>query len=699
MRFSRMFCAAAVALCLLGALAQGARADELFGRVWEEVNDLEGYQDTETPNPVPGGDPLPADRPLEGVKVYLIDTSIPEGQPGWNPEWKKTLADGTFSFLNYQPDPRYKLQLYNLETYILPEHRGQKPTQFDPSVPEEVRATYPYKGTVVYQTIDFDESNPQQMAEEVNQDPPKDTRKPETDPLGPSTGLTDKHRARFPVRKGSPEDQDPFTQVGPITGFTYREVGAPDGRFDFDQDELVGGVLLRLTVQRTGGTEETSDTVSSTTALAGQFVFATPLLKPVATTLGGQTIYRAPDVTIQVRDAQGNPVGEPFVVETRLDPDVPASQRNEDTEVQFKELFVPVGGAGALTGRIEGVAFIEQPGGDGVKDPGEPAADMATVTLYDEDDNPVGDPVLTQADGFFAFTALPDGAYRLEARLTTGQTGQSFTGIGRGSTSVENVAIEVDTTLPPPPPPPCDLTVPCTSGPLHEVLFEGEFWVGAMPSGFDVKATLHDGCSCRSGVVDSVQLAYDGLQFPGPVQGMDGVLAIQGVTMQPGTGWATVRLRMTADPSAFPDGSFGTAARRVDVRVNGRLSAVCWRFVCDTTQAGTTFGIFRVLSTVGRDVWADCTDFTPPVVEPPLPPAPCDPAPPVCPPKPACQPKPVCQPKPACTPKAKSGKSAKKSGKSSKSRSSGKSKKSKKHRTVRARKSCAKRSWSRWRRR
>ncbi len=347
----------------------------------------------------------------------------------------------------------------------------------------------------------------------------------------------------------------------------------------------------------------------------------------------------------------------------------------------------------APLGSIAGRVVQDQAPGNGQVDPGEPGVSGQTVQLRLAATDALLDSTTSGGDGGFSFADVADGSYKVMVqgvvmREVSVANGQALTG--------------ADLLLPyegPEPPPTTNCTEDnCTQGPLHEVVLEGAMWVGALPSGFDVSATLRENCCATSDPVDTVQLAYQGTAFPGRAVGLDEVLAIEDVRMEPGAAWANVRLRLTAATGAFADGSFGDVSRRLELTLNGRSTVVCWRFRCETTCKGGRVGVLRVLGTLSRDAWAECTDFEiPPSGGDPEPPAACQPKPPVCQPPPpppvVCKPEPkVCKPKPkVCKPKVKVSKTKKKAW----SKWSWKPKKTKK--VKRSRK--AKRSWSRWRRR
>ena len=348
-------------------------------------------------------------------------------------------------------------------------------------------------------------------------------------------------------------------------------------------------------------------------------------------------------------------------------------------DVTGQDLVLPfIAPSGSIAGRV----VQDEAPGNGQADPGESGVADKTVELRDAGSNALLGTRVSGAGGAFLFDGLSAGTYRVmvpgEAMRTVAVANdQAVTGV--------DLVLPVDDNGGP------DNCVAdnCEYGALHEVLLETEMWIGATPSGFDVRATLRENCSGNSPAVDTVQLAYQGTTFPGSAQGLDEVLTIEDVSMQPGAAWATVRLRVTAAPGAFADGSFGNVSRRLELAVNGRSSLVCWRFRCETTRVGGRVGLCRVLGTLSRDAWAACTGFqvppgtpTPPVSHPPVSKPPCKPV--ACAP---CTPKPkVCKPK-VWKPKTKSWKS--KSWKS----------KNWKAKTKKKRYGKKRRSWAKWCRR
>lgn len=305
----------------------------------------------------------------------------------------------------------------------------------------------------------------------------------------------------------------------------------------------------------------------------------------------------------------------------------------------------------AFAGDIEGRVFEDVPGG--VPNQYDPGMDVPVpgLTVFLERLEPGVPPIslpetFTGVEGTYAFRGLPEGTYRVRlGDLDTTPYGCRAYVLDMAVIDIElteepvaqPVVIEPDQPMPtgldfpvvrqkPEDEPPEACTQSCTSGHLHEALVLTDVYVGDLIASVAVSAVLYDGCARRSKELDIASLGYQGTTFPGPSEGLDGVLTIEDVRIQ--NGWGTVALRITADPRVFPGGAFGNRVRRLTVTLNGRRSVACTSLRCENLQPGGRFPLhrerFRVADTIAWESWAECNpdDAAPPpgpVVKPPPP--------------------------------------------------------------------------------
>lgn len=693
MVLQRLCLATVGVVCIALALAGPAMAEDLRVEVYEA-------------NPNTPTQPI---RPLTGVQVDLVEVDvpvldeagnpIPDGQGGFVTEEvireaALTSQQGVVTFSNVGQPPnadgserKYEVRLSTLPSYVDP---VQNASEF------ELAGT-----NVFFTTTPSPEPNPQ--PDSTASHPPRNGEKPSAGPMT-TMGSGGNLRARVPLRSRRPEDAD---IVGSVFGLIYRDA-PPLGVFTTGVDDPVPNALVQVRYSGTYplGPGETSQVSDLQTGANGTF-------EDTLRSLESTVDFVAPTVEIRFRES-------PFAAWSAW-MDLPvqwSGNINDPREFQHKESDAQFAlDAAPLEGEVNGTVALEPAPGNGRIDSGDTPLAGKTVELRSGIDDSFLRDTTTDGQGRYRFTELAVGAYRVVA-LPEGVDGRATVADDDRTQTVDLLIVD-DVVEPPSCPDPSNPDCPCEgpdcdkecepdncrSGALHSVVFEGDMWLGATPTHFDIEAVLRDGCSVRSGIVDRVSLGYQGTSFPGKATGLDDVLCIEDVRLAPGGAWATLRLRMTAATSAFPDGSFGSQPKRFELTVNGRRTLACWRFVCDMTRPGGRFGTFRVHETLSRAAWVRCEGGQPPVVEPPPPPKPPHMKPPR--PKPP-RAKPPVKPRPRHHGKS-SGKSSDKSSGKSSGKSSHKSSRKKHHKAPRWKQSKGKkkhkrwtkhrRSWSRWRRR
>ena len=264
-----------------------------------------------------------------------------------------------------------------------------------------------------------------------------------------------------------------------------------------------------------------------------------------------------------------------------------------------------------ITGRV----FVEPGVADDDFDPQDQPLPGTTVRLYAGGDvPPVGPPLrstVTGVDGTYAFPDVVDGLYLFEVDTPAGPE-RRLRDVSLYLDERAGRAPVVDFALTP-------LTCPrrpCDGGALHEVVLEGEAFVGDVPS-LDVTATLSDGCPTGS-VLDEARGVVAGT-LGGPFSGFNGVVTVESVSVVLGV--ARARVRLSADAPTFPGGFFGGTERRLTLSVGRGRVAGCAVLDCDGLAAGSlavardasrwTASRWTVVSTWSYDSWRRCATLGP----------------------------------------------------------------------------------------
>jgi len=231
---------------------------------------------------------------------------------------------------------------------------------------------------------------------------------------------------------------------------------------------------------------------------------------------------------------------------------------------------------------ISGRVFAEVGGSNGVFDGAD--VPLAGVRLRIHDvlrDPPDGiEPVetTTDAQGRYAFERLPGGHYLIEVMTGPEPRRFEFRSI-LGSTPPDADFAYAPDAAP---------HVPCTHGGLHELTLETRVFVGDA-SEFALSAELTDGDRART-LRDTLCTRWTGA-FPGRQVGPNGVLDVESVSIAGGI--ATVRVRLVADGTQFPGGFFGSAERRLVLRLNGALATASSVLDCASAGLGATLPTWR----------------------------------------------------------------------------------------------------------
>lgn len=131
----------------------------------------------------------------------------------------------------------------------------------------------------------------------------------------------------------------------------------------------------------------------------------------------------------------------------------------------------------------------------------------------------------------------------------------------------------------------CCVKQGCCEGKLHEVVMETRFWMCA-PEGYKATARLFMDCG-GDDLVDVAEASLIDGNFGG-VPGIDGVVKIESIkTDGP---MVTVRVRLTATGTRFPNKSFGNAKHLVTVTLNGETNQICEVFRAEVMRPGAIPG-------------------------------------------------------------------------------------------------------------
>ncbi|MHC5010057.1 MAG: SdrD B-like domain-containing protein [Planctomycetota bacterium] len=552
---TRQLAATAAVLFVACFWAAPATAEDIQGRVYANADNTDfRYDETE------------GDVALEGVVVELqLQTAGPDLPGSWVAS-TTTDANGLYLF-DDEDDPRlldiepgeYRVVLPTL--YIVPPNTLKSarflldpPPPPEPLIPPDGMAVYPPPGMQL----------PTQM--------------PAAAPVMTSGGPTMPRTVDFPVSSTAPQ---PCDTVSPdIEGLVYTAFGRcipQDLPFREDFDEPLPDRWVRVTGP------ETQDMVMT----GPDGIFASPLPPPAGLDVGDEF-----QVTLEVQnnDDPMNPTfGPPTVVDVLIT-DI------FDPSFAFYQYDCIERIGDCVLGSFSGRVFFDADG-NGEFGPGDTGAQGVLVRLLDANGAPTGMSDPTDADGLYAFPALPDGGYQ----AATDDQGT----FGGGSIVLGRDVEGVDLALPPAIPPDDCEPESCLEGLLHEAMFTTQIYVGDVVPYVDLAVDLWT-ADRTHWHVDLLRYAYAG-PFTGPLIGVNEVITVGNVSVA--DGWATVRFKLTANPRVFPDGNFGGGDYYVVVKVNGRSNRARSAIRCDTARPGAPFP---------RE--PDCILIPPPPPPPPPPP-------------------------------------------------------------------------------
>jgi len=584
MRLRRIFAAAALGVLLAAAIGVGtAQADTIGGHVYVNAG-------ADTFSPAEG------DMPVPGMNVKLEKQTPDPMQPTgfrWDPVpggFVPSMADGSYTFGNREAG-RYRVTLPDL-------------------------AFFPFNGQSLHSTA--------VVINEMVMPLPEPTQMPEAGPVDSTGDVGGEQSADFPLVLQGSEDPT-ITSESDILARVFADVGTCDGAYDPGADQLLSGRMVRLRTTTATGTTELFETTDAN----GDVTFAGVLTATSQDAL--------PTYTIAAEQGDGTFGADEEIVITFIPgfsfPPVIVPDTYSYTQ--------PTLLGGCNEGGISGRVWVEANPANGTYEDGSDVVEAGvTVRLFGAGGVAMGT-TNTFADGTYTFGALAPATYevRSDAPSTAGTADLLRVVTVHGTSETADFPWPGKTIVVPP----TCVHESATRGEMHEVLLEVEVWVGsAPPASIAASAGLYQGCRNTSGEIDIASIGYLGTTFPGNAgglgEGLNGVLRIEDVRVA--SGWATVRVRMTANPAILPAGGFGMDIRKLEVSLNGRRETVCWRWRNETTRPGGRAGFFRVLETWSQASWAACEGMVgeppvieppviePPVIEPPAPPPPPAPLPP-----------------------------------------------------------------------